>query len=78
MPVLKQTVFRMVCKVHLEGRGERHRPRFGRERAYTFSLKLHLLPSGLCLLFLMIDAKNLDVCTFKEDERACIRGLLSD
>jgi hypothetical protein len=58
--------------------GEGYRPHFRRERAYTFSLKLHLLPSGLSLLFLMTDAKNLDACTFKEDERACIRGLLSD
>jgi len=57
---------------------EGYRLRFRRERAYTFSLKLHLLPSGLCLPFLMTDAKNLDVCTFKEDGRACIRGLLSD
>jgi hypothetical protein len=58
--------------------GEGYKPRFRRDRADTFSLKLHLLPSGFCLLFLMTDAKNLYVCTFKEDERAGIRGLLSD
>jgi len=58
--------------------GEGYRPHSRRERANTFSMKLHLLPSGLCLLFLMIDAKNLDSCTFKEDARAYIRGLLSD
>lgn len=53
-------------------------PRSRRERADTFSMKLHLLPSGLCLLLLMTDAKNLEVCTFKDDVTACTRGLLSD
>jgi hypothetical protein len=57
---------------------EGYRPCFRKERADTFSLKLHLLPSGLCLLFVMTDAKNLYVCTFKGDERACIRRLLSN
>jgi hypothetical protein len=39
-------------------------------------LKLHLLPLGLCLLFLTDVAKNLEVYTFIADERDSIRGLL--
>jgi len=35
-------------------------------------------PLASCLLFLTTDAKNYEVCVFKEDERACIRGLLSN
>ena len=81
MPILKQTVFKMVCKDRLEGRGNsewRYVQDLGlcfrRERATTSSLKLHLLPS--CLLFVTIYAKNLG--KLKEDEKACIRGLLSN
>ena len=43
-----------------------------------FRALLHLLPSGFSLLFLTTDAKNLEVCIFKEDERACIRRLPSN
>jgi hypothetical protein len=78
-------VFRKVCKVCLEGRGNNDwrkvkdlGPYFRRERANTFSLKLHLLSSGLCLLFLTTVAKNLEVYTFKEDESDHISGLLSN
>ena len=35
-------------------------------------------PPFLCLLFLTTDAKNLEDCTFKVDETACIRGKLSN
>ena len=52
MPVLEWSV-RMVCKVHLEGKGNSAwrnlldlGPHFKRERVNTLSLKLHLLPSG--------------------------------
>jgi hypothetical protein len=41
-------------------------------------VKLHLLPFALCLMFLKIDAKNTEVGIVKEDEIACIRGLLSN
>jgi hypothetical protein len=72
----------MVCKVHLEGRGNSDcrkvkdlGPHFRRESQHLF-FETPLLPSGLCLLFLIKVAKNLAVCTFK-DERDRIRGLLS-
>lgn len=75
----------MVCKVHLAGRGNSDQrklqdsgPHFRRDRVNTFSLKLHLLPPGLCLLLITTAVKNLEVCTFKEDERNHIRGLLSN
>ena len=51
------TLDTMVCKVHLAGRENSDQrklnnlgPNFRRDRVNTFSLKLHLLPSGLCLL----------------------------
>ena len=45
------------------------------DRAKAFSLNLHLLPCGLCLLILTTVAKNLEISTCKEDERDCIRLL---
>jgi hypothetical protein len=44
------------------------------ETAKTFSLEL----LGSCFLFLTIDAKNLEVSTFKDNEKDCIRRLLSN
>ena len=74
----------MVCKVSLEGRGNSDQrkvqefgPHFRVDKAKAFSLKLHLLPCGLCLLILKTVAKNLEISTCEEDERDCIRGLLS-
>jgi hypothetical protein len=67
MPVLKWAVFRMVCKVRLEGRGPT-----------PFHWSSTSCPLAYAYCFLMTDAKNLDACTFKEDERACISGLLSN
>jgi hypothetical protein len=73
----------MVCKVDLEGRGNSNwrkvqglRPHFRMDRANTFSMKIHLPPFGLCLLFLTAVAKNLELNTFKEDERVCISGFI--
>jgi len=82
---LKQIVLRMDCKVCLEGGGNSDwrmvqslGPRFRMDRANTFYLKI-LFPSvDLCQLFLTAVAKNLEPNTFKEDERVCIRGLLSN
>jgi len=83
MPILQRKVFRMVCKVYLEGRGNSDLrnaqdlgPHFRIDRANTIFLKL-LLPSSLCLLFQQF-AKNLLMSKFRKDERDCIRGLLSN
>jgi hypothetical protein len=46
--------------------------RFRMDRANKSSSQLHLLPFGFCLLFLIIDDRNLKVPTFKEDETDCI------
>jgi len=57
----------MVCMVLLEGRGNSDWRKvwdlgshFWRDRANAFSPKLHLLLSGLCLLFPTTVAKNLE------------------
>jgi len=84
MHVLQRKVFKMVCKVYLEGRGNSDLrkiqdlgPRFRIDRANTIFLKLLLLPSGLCLLFPKI-CKSLLVSKFRKDKRDCIRELLSN
>jgi hypothetical protein len=78
MPILKWIVFRMVCKVSLEGRGnsDQRKATFQGGRAKAFSFQLHLLPCGLCLLSLTTVAKNLEISTCKEDEGDHTRGLL--
>lgn len=73
----KQTVFRMVCKTHLEG-GGREWPQKGTGLTATFQngQNQHLfLPTGLSLTMI---PKNLLVSTFKEDEKDSITGLLSN
>jgi hypothetical protein len=62
----------MVCKGCVEGRGngdwgkvQSLGPRFGMDRAKTFSLKFPLPPVGLYLLLLIALAKNLEISTFK-------------
>ena len=68
----------MVCKVCLEGAGNSDLRAMSQDgQSKHFSLKLHLLPTGLCLLLRTVVAKNIEVNTFKEDERDSIRGLLS-
>jgi hypothetical protein len=66
----------MNCKDRLDGRGRNvwgmmldFGLHFRREKANSLSSKFHLLPRGLCLLFLKIAAKNLVACRLKEDER---------
>jgi hypothetical protein len=78
---LKQLVLRIVCKVCLEGRGNSDwrkiqslGPHFRMDRAHAFPLKHHIPPVSLCLLFLTAVAMNLELNTFKEGERVCIRG----
>jgi hypothetical protein len=78
-------VFRIVSKVHLEGRGNSEwrnvwilshiSGRTDQKLCLWSCTSCHL---ASCLLFLTSDAKNLEVCTLKEEERACIRGLLSN
>ena len=80
-----KTLLRMVCKICLEGRGNSDwrkvhslGPHFRMDRTHAFPFKHHLRLTGLCQLFLTAVAKNLELNTFTEDERVCIRGLLSN
>jgi hypothetical protein len=83
MTAINGTLFRMDCKDRQDGRGSsvwRRIYDFGlrlrKDRANTLSSKSHLLPLGLCLLFLKIAAKNLAASTLKDD-RLSITGSLS-
>jgi hypothetical protein len=49
-------------------------PRFKMERAIIFSLKLHLLLSGLCLLFLTAVAKILNFVHSKKMKETVSEG----
>jgi len=51
--------------------------RLSKDRANIFSSKFHLLPLGLCLLFLKIAVNNLTASAFKEFEIPFISGSLS-
>jgi hypothetical protein len=79
IPVVQRKAFRMVCKVCLEGWGNNDlrnvkdlEPHFRLDRANTISLKLLLLPSGLCLLFPSICQKSLSLY-IQKDERDYIQ-----